>query len=86
MDKEHSKEELIPYNYLKRSDDQAYDGILGFSGEYYESDKLQGDVILSRQDLMLDLHLLLIHNYVLINSCLPGGHRNLKRRNQEDIF
>ena len=52
--KERSKEELIPYNYLKRSDDQAYDGILGFSGEYYESDKLQGDVILSRQDLMLD--------------------------------
>ena len=51
---EYNKEVLIPSNCLRRSDEQAYDGILGFSADYYASTKAEGEIFLSRQDLTLD--------------------------------
>lgn len=51
---ERSAERIIPANCLSRSDDQAYDGKLGLSADYYASEKVQGDAFLSRQDLTID--------------------------------
>ena len=51
---ERTPEELIPVNYLTRSADQAYDGILGFTGEYFANKQGAGKPKLVRQDLNLD--------------------------------
>lgn len=51
---ERTEEELIPANYLTRSADQAYDGILGFTGEYFDNKQGAGIPKLVRQDLSLD--------------------------------
>lgn len=51
---ERTKEEIIPSNYLTRSVDQAYDGILGFTGEYFNNKQGEGTPYLIRQDLNLD--------------------------------
>ena len=53
---ERNNEVTIPANCLYRAENHAYDGILGFSSDYYESDRCQGPISLSRQDLTLDLY------------------------------
>ncbi|MDR3219010.1 MAG: glycoside hydrolase family 3 C-terminal domain-containing protein [Dysgonamonadaceae bacterium] len=49
-----TKDEIIPANYLIRSEEHAYDGILGFTGEYFDSKHLTGKPFLVRQDLSLN--------------------------------
>ena len=51
---ERKVKELIPANYLTRSANQAYDGILGFTGEYYNNKQGTGEAMLVRQDLNLN--------------------------------
>ncbi len=51
---EKTEEELIPANYLTRSADLAYDGILGFTGEYFDNNNGSGSPILIRQDLNIN--------------------------------
>ena len=51
---EQTSEEIIPAKYLARSADQAYDGILGFTGIYYDNAQMTGQPRLVRQDLSLD--------------------------------
>lgn len=51
---ERTDEEPIPAKYLIRAAEQAYDGILGFTGEYYEDKDMKGVPALTRQDLTLD--------------------------------
>lgn len=52
---EQTKEKVIPSNYLTRSEEYAYDGRLGFTGEYFNNKQLLGSPVVVRQDLTLDL-------------------------------
>ena len=52
---EQVNDEIIPANYLVRSEKEAYDGILGFTGEYFINNNLTGEPDLIRQDLSLSL-------------------------------
>lgn len=53
---ERSHEEVIPSNLLHRSNDQAYDGLLGFTAEYFDTKIIENKKpVLLRQDLQLDV-------------------------------
>jgi beta-glucosidase len=51
---EQTKEEPIPSSVLVRSDNQAYDGLLGFTSEYSNSNEITSAPSLVRQDLTLN--------------------------------
>jgi len=83
---EQTKDEVIPSNVLFRSKDQAYDGLLGFTGEYFDNEQLSGQPKLVRQDLSL--------NFIPQNDkqlkgypvYLQDGHRYWFRQSAEDIL
>jgi beta-glucosidase len=48
------KEATIPSVYLIRPEKDAYDGRLGFTGEYFNKAAAEGDALISKHDLSLD--------------------------------
>lgn len=53
-----ARQEIVPANVLKRQENQAYDGILGFTACYYSNAMIEGATpVLTRQDLVLDVKL-----------------------------
>jgi beta-glucosidase len=48
------KEETIPANFLMRSEQDAYDGIGGLSGEYFDSNTIADRPAVYRHDLTID--------------------------------
>ncbi|MDR1369105.1 MAG: glycoside hydrolase family 3 C-terminal domain-containing protein, partial [Dysgonamonadaceae bacterium] len=57
------KEATIPSIYLMRPEKDAYDGRLGFTGEYFNKNATEGDALISKHDLSLDF--------------LPAGNHDL---------
>jgi beta-glucosidase len=48
------KEETIPSNFLMRSEQEAYDGLGGLSGEYFDNERVTGRPAVYKQDLTID--------------------------------